>query len=236
MAHSSTLNQVLLSKMARRTRKPVKYIREQVSKRAARLSVTSQAAQVIWAKELGIGTTIVLRRLPPHVQEQVRSSVGAQAPAKVSGTGISGSKKKRAAFPDPLGSAIDHLLTDRELQSRCKDLLQRPRHFDRAVREATTVLENRLKLLAGITSRINPEALVNTTLNPDLAKAELIVSSEPSEQAGVHSICKGIMLTFRHKTHHQLDDRVTREDALRICSFIDVLLAILRKAKRRANP
>lgn len=226
------LDQALLKKIASKIRKPLQYVREQTSRRASRLSITSEAAQVLWAKELGIGTGVALRRLAPHVQDQVQGALPTafarpRAHVKTSG------RARRPAPADPIGMATEYLLADQELRDRCQDLLKRRRHFDRVLREATTVLENRIKSLSGLTGAINPEPLVNRALNADLNQTILQISTEPNEQAGFHSICRGIVLAFRHRAHHQLDDKVTRQDALKFCGFIDVLLDILRKAKRR---
>jgi len=223
--------------MARKVGKPEKYVREQISKRASRFSIASQAAQVLWAKELGIGTGVALRSLPPHMQEQVQSALPTafvnhtpQSPTSRKST-----RRAYARVADPISLAVDYLLSDKELKSRCADLLKKRRHLDRAFREATTVLENRIKRLANMKGR-NPEQLVNLALNPDTAKAILLVSSEQGEQAGFHSICKGIVLAFRHRAHHELDDQVTRESALKFCAFIDVVLTFLAKAQIRSQP
>lgn len=199
------------------------------------MSIVSEAAQILWAKELGIGTGAPLRRLEPHVQEQVRSALPSVFVPPRSSQATTAKASQPAKSRDPLGLAVDYLLADEELRSRCKDLLRKRRHLDRVFREATTVLENRIKRLAGIPGKMNPEPLVNTVLNPDPTKAILVVSNEPSEQAGIRSLCRGIVLTFRHKAHHELDDKATRENALKLCSFVDVLLSILGTAKKQTG-
>lgn len=230
---SPRLNQSLLRKIAGKTRKPLQYVREQISRRASRLSITSEAAQVLWAKELGIGTAVALRQLEPHMQEQVRNALPSVFVTRPNdGTQRQIKRGTLRALRAPVRLAVDYLLEDDELKSRCQDLLYKKRHLDRALREATTVLENRIKQRAGIRDRLNPEPLVNTALNPDPKKAVLVVSNEPSEQAGFHSICRGIVLAFRHKAHHELDDKVTQKDALKFCAFVDVLLGILANARK----
>lgn len=230
------LDQDLLKKIAAKVGKPIQYIREQTSKRAAKLSVTSEAAQVLWAKELGLGTGFALRRLPPHVHQQVQTALPGSSGRTTRHP--AGSPTKRAQKVSPAAqvrAATDFLLSDDELRGRCRDLLARPKHLDRVLREATTILENRIKNLSELTGAINPEPLVNRALNPDLGKAILLISTEPTEQAGFHAICRGIVLAFRHRAHHQLDDKVTPEHALKLCAFIDVLLDILGKATRRVS-
>ena len=130
-------------------------------------------------------------------------------------------------------AAADYLIKDTELLSRCKDLLRRKKHQDRVLREATTVLEDRIRSLAGITDTLRPEELVNTVLNPDPNRAILVFGKTPSEQQGFHSVCRGIVLAFRHKVHHTLDDDIVREDSLKFLAFIDLLLGLLSTTKKR---
>ncbi len=226
------IDPALLDKIADKIGKRKKYVREQISKRATRFSIASTAAQILWAKELGIGTAVALRSLPPHIQEQVQSRLPTSF-VKEKIERPKGSKHKnqpRAKAMDPISVAVDNLLTDPELKSRCSDLIKKKQHLDRAFREATTVLESRIKRLANIKGR-NPGQLVNLAINPDPTKAILILSSEPSEQEGFHSICKGIVLAFRNRAHHDIDDKTTREDALKFCAFVDVVLNFLSNAQ-----
>lgn len=143
-----------------------------------------------------------------------------------------GPGKKSPKSRDPTGLAIDYLLSDKELKSRCEDLLKRPRHFDRVFREATTVLETRIRSLSGITKKMHPSDLVSRVINPDPTKAILVLSEDKSEQEGFHGICKGTILGFRDPLHHQLDEKVTQQDALKFCAFVDMLLDLLGKARK----
>ncbi len=232
------LDQGLLDRMADRIKKTPQYVREQTSRRASRLGIASEAAQVLWAKELGIGTAGALRRLPPHMQDQVQnalpSAFASQASARLSPRPArSAVNPAKAPASNQIGMATDYLLADDVLRDRCQDLLKKRRHHDRVLREATTVLESRIKRLAELKGSILPEHLVNTALNGDPTKAILLMSDEPNEQAGFHSICRGIVLAFRHRAHHNIDDGITPQDALKFCGFIDVLLGFVGKAKRR---
>lgn len=235
MPPKTTLDQKLLAKMSAHLDKNPDYVRQQISKRANRLHVTSQASQVIWASQLGIATGRALKGLEAHVQQQVKAALGG-APSE--GRGLQAQPTSVASDThrqqDPLTVASDALLIDPELRSRCSDLLRRKKHLDRALREATTILENRIRQLAGITSSMKPEELVNTALNPDPTKAMLLYGSSPSEQQGLHSICRGIVLAIRHPTHHKLTEATTRESALQFCAFIDLLLQTLATTNRRS--
>jgi hypothetical protein len=220
----------LLENIARARRKPEKYVREQISKSAARLGITSEAAQIVMAREFGLGTAQALRKLPPHAQDQVHRVPNALAgPRSVAQKPEVSRGKAVKTLPE---IAAIEMLRDQELKSRCADLLKARRHFDRVFREATTVLDDRIKKKSGI-KRMNPVALVGKALNPDPQKSVLVVSDEAAEQEGVHSICKGLMLAFRDKTHHELNDKLTRNDAIKFCGFVDTVLAIMDGARVR---
>jgi uncharacterized protein (TIGR02391 family) len=186
-------------------------------------------------RELRIGTGQAFGKLQPHEQEQVRqagSPAGGDVPqGKENGRAAPG---KRPSRPAPEIAAIG-MLQDEQLRSRVADLLRANKHFDRAFREATTVLDSRIKKKSGI-KRMNPVPLVGKALSPNPDDAILVVSEERAEQEGVYSICKGLMLAFRDPTHHELNDKLTRNDAIKFCGFIDTVLALVDGAKVRLPP
>jgi hypothetical protein len=223
------LNSDLLDKMVRKTHKSKQYLREQVSRSASRRGVSSYAAQLLWARELGLGIASALSKADSDVKNEVRSSP-AVAPTVINRTSrrlVRSSPKNRG--PN-LGAAIDFLLEDAELRGRCRDLLLARRHYDRVVREATTVLDSRLKTVSGI-AHLNPAALVGKTLAPDPAKAVIVVSSEQDQQEGFFYVCKGVMQAFRNRAHHTLSNAFTQADALKFCGFIDTILAVIGKGQ-----
>jgi hypothetical protein len=148
------LDQTILKKMGKATKKDLQYVREQISRRASRSGISSEAAQIIWASQLGIGSGRFLRSLQPHLQEQVRQGF----PENRLSRPIRSESKRGAPrrIPDPLRGAVDLLLRDPDLRKRCGDLLKGRRPYDRVVREATTILDSRLKKLGHI--RGLPEA------------------------------------------------------------------------------
>jgi hypothetical protein len=232
------LDQRLLRKLSAKVSKSEQYIREQLSKRASKLGIASEVAQILWAKEYGIGTARFYHSLPPHIQDQVHKSLPAvfsRAPLAPLARVRRGPRRiPMRARRDSVRLASEFLLVDHELRERCGDLLRAKGKFDRVFREATTLLDDRLRILGSVAGKMNPADLVGKALNPDPDKAVLIVSDEADEQAGFFHICKGLVLAFRNPTHHRLTDRFTREDALRFCGFVDILLATLKQARR--NP
>lgn len=136
------------------------------------------------------------------------------------------------AASDPVRAAIDTLLSDTELRKRCSDLLKGRGPYDRAIREATTILDARLKKLGGITTYMNPADVVGKVLSPDPNKAIIKVSTEAAEQEGMFNICKGLTLAFRGPLHHALKDHMTRPEALKFCGFVDILLGVFTEAAK----
>jgi len=72
------LDQKLLEKLANKLRKPTKYVKEQVSKKASKNNVQSEAYLVKWAKDVGIGCQTYFNRLDPNIKRQVSDLASAQ--------------------------------------------------------------------------------------------------------------------------------------------------------------
>jgi hypothetical protein len=121
-------------------------------------------------------------------------------------------------------------ITDKVLKERCSDILTAPGNFDRVINQATTVLEDRIRSKSNLMDLIGVD-LVNRAINPEPSKSILVINGSKEEHEGLHYICKGIMLAFRNPTHHKITDKYRREDALKVCAFIDNILSVLEGAK-----
>jgi hypothetical protein len=224
------LDHHILEKLAEEIGKPEKYVREQISKRASRLGVSSEAAEILWARELHIPTARFQRKLPEPIQVQVRDLLPTVFSRPHIREGTAAVPKHEASRKvHALKAAIEYLLVDQELRERCSDLLRAKGNFDRVFREATTVLDDRLKRLAKITTKVNPAALAGMVLHPK--NPLLRVSPDDDEQLGFYYICNGMFLAFRNPTHHKLSDKFTRQSALEFCGFVDSLLLVLGKTQ-----
>jgi Protein of unknown function (Hypoth_ymh) len=229
------LDQGILKKLAKKTGKKEQYLREQISRRAARQGITSPAAEILWARDFGIGTGRYLSTLPAHIQDQVRDGVSTGGRPARAPRGAEAKATRTRAIADPVRAAIDTLLSDPELRKRCSDLLKGSGPYDRAIREATTILDHRLKKLGDITGYMNPADVVGKVLSPDPNKAIIKVSTEAAEQEGMFNICKGLTLAFRGPLHHTLKDHMTRQEAVKFCGFIDTLLGVLTEATKASG-
>lgn len=226
------LNPGLLKKLQKATGgKPLTYIREQISKKASRASISSLAAQIVWAQGKRIGVAHALNKAPPEVREEVRSAQRpTPAPARAYRAPRESDRAESRKGKPFTAATIKALLQDQQMRERCRDLVLARKHFDRAFREATTILDDRLKNRSGI-KNMSPVNLVGKVLNPDPQKAVIVMSANGDEQEGFHAVCKGVMLAFRNKAHHSLSDKFTREDALKFCGFIDTLLGAIEQAE-----
>jgi len=121
-------------------------------------------------------------------------------------------------------------IKDEELKGRCADLLSAPSNFDRAINQATQVLEDRIRTMSSSNQDLTGTQLVNTVIKSEIGKTVLKVSDDDGEQKGFADICRGVMFAFRNPTHHQISDKFGREDALKVCAFIDSLLGVIEKA------
>lgn len=118
-------------------------------------------------------------------------------------------------------------IKDPELKDRCADLLSAPRNFDRAINQATQILEDRIRKKSGVDVKFSGTQLVNEVLKTDIAKTIIILSDDKDEHEGLCHVARGIMQAFRNPTHHIIADKFSREDALKVCAFIDNLLRII---------
>ncbi len=233
MARPRILDPKLLAKIAgKRGKKKITDINKIVSSRAARLGVSSEAALIILAKEHGIGTAAYQRGLDSAKQAEVRDALPTIFATAARRTGSTKGVTKR---PTPgvskraqLKSAIEYLIQDSELRERCGDILLASSNFDRPVNQATLVLEDRIRKKSQPTQRLVGENLVGYAFNEELSKTVLrVASNDADDQRGFTQMLRGAVPAFRNKTHHHIINNFSREEAMRVCGFIDTLLRVV---------
>jgi uncharacterized protein (TIGR02391 family) len=117
------------------------------------------------------------------------------------------------------------VIRDDDLRRRCADLLAAEGDYDRAVREACTVLEDRVRKLVGA-----PNALIGTRLMDSAlwgSSRELRLSDHDGEQEGAWQMYRGLMAFYRNPVGHRLHDDLDRTEALHVVSWIDHLLWLI---------
>ncbi len=141
-------------------------------------------------------------------------------------------------FGAPDLSAIPHLIPlteighlDTELWARCRLSLSAggidPKAWDKAVRIATVVLEERLRKL-GKTEAINPDATGEGIVNIIFASKNPVLSGKLEEKKlkAYRDLYSGMMSVFRNSYAHRIVDP-SPEIGGAIIVFIDLLLKML---------
>jgi uncharacterized protein (TIGR02391 family) len=116
-------------------------------------------------------------------------------------------------------------IRDDDLRRRCADLLAADGDYDRAVREACTVLEDRVRKLTKA-----PNALIGTRLMESTFWGKDIkfrLSDHDGEQEGVLQMYRGLMAFYRNPVGHRLHDDLDRQEALHVVAWIDHLLWLI---------
>jgi len=233
MARPRILDSKIMSKVAKKLgKKNITAINVMVSHKASTLGISAEAALILLAKESGVGTSTYQRSLDVAKQAEVRDALPSLfTPSTRTETNGQQIKNKRSAQTSRralLKSAIEYLIQDQTLIDRCVDNLTGRRNFDIAINQATLILEDRIRNKAQPTKKLVGEPLVNFAFNEDLTKTVLqVASNDADDQRGFTQILRGLVPTFRNKTHHHVIKTFSREEAMRVCGFIDVLLRVV---------
>lgn len=103
--------------------------------------------------------------------------------------------------------------------------------FDRAINQATQVLEDRIKKKSGLEqTNLIGIALISKAVHSKIEQTILKFSDETDIQEGYSFIFKGLISTYRNPTHHSLNFKCNREYALKFCAYIDELLKEVEKS------
>jgi uncharacterized protein (TIGR02391 family) len=120
------------------------------------------------------------------------------------------------------------LIRDEELRRRCLDLLSADDHYDRVVREASVVLENRVRNAIGASSSLIGTSLMEIAFSSK--EPRLRLSDVEAEQLGAMQMFRGTMAFFRNAAGHKIVDGYDRDEALRFVAWIDLLLGFVLKS------
>lgn len=227
------LDKKIMQKIAQKTGKNnLARVNVMVSHRATKLGISPEAALVLLAKQNGIGSAIYQRGLDSSKQAEIRHALTTPiAPIRsipASKNEVRGQATHSTSHHAALRNAIESLIQDTELRARCIDLLLMKSKFDRPINQATLVLEERIRTRSQPQSSLVGENLVNFAFKDDPNTTVLRVDGGGTDdQRGFTQILRGIFPAFRNKTHHHITDSFSREDAIRVCAFIDVLLRVV---------
>jgi uncharacterized protein (TIGR02391 family) len=232
---SRILNAKIVEKLCKARRLTPNAVRVKVSQLAAKLGVPSQVALVLLAREDGIGTAVYQRSLNADMQAAIRDTLA--KPKTVlhrpsSPKTVATMERRSTSRRNVLKGAIELLIHDEQLRSKCADILLARSNFDRPINQATLVLEDRIRKKVRPPIPMVGETLVNYAFNEKLEKTRLrVASAQAEEQRGITIILRGFVPAFRNITHHHIVDTFTQEDAIRTCVFIDLLLRVVDSTK-----
>ncbi len=134
----------------------------------------------------------------------------------------------RAAMP--VAMSLESLIRDDELRRRCLDLVAAARDHDRAIREASVLLEDRIRKRLGGSAKDGVK-LMSEALNA--TDGRLVLSSRADEQEAAHALFRGVAGFLRNPSTHKLDDQTGPEEALRVVVIVDYMLKLVARATER---
>ncbi len=124
-------------------------------------------------------------------------------------------------------------IEDSEIKQRCGDILLGEGAFDRAINQATQILEDRIKVKAGLKdSPLIGLQLVSKAIHSKIDETILKFSDKSDVQEGYANLFKGIVSIYRNPTHHTLSFECSRDYALKVCAHIDELLKVLECSEK----
>jgi uncharacterized protein (TIGR02391 family) len=126
---------------------------------------------------------------------------------------------------------ISDLIADPELRVRTQDLLAAPGHFDRVLREASVVLESRIRKLTGSKAQAGV-AVMEQAFSPKAGP--LALSTDPKLQQAAMQLYASVMGFIRNDVGHGLKDEVTEQDAWRFVAMVDLLLSWAERAAAKS--
>lgn len=131
--------------------------------------------------------------------------------------------------------ALYNAIEDTELQKRCGDiLLEASDAFDRVINQATQILEDRIKKKSNLQdTNLIGLPLVSKAIHSKIELTILKFSDNPDIQEQYSALFKGIIGVYRNSTHHGFDYVCTREEALKFCAYIDMLLKEVENAEKQ---
>lgn len=120
---------------------------------------------------------------------------------------------------------LPSLIADEELRRRCYDLLVAEGDYDRVVREACVVLEDRVRKAASYGKSQVGVALMQSVFSPK--NPVLRLSAHEQEQQGAMNIFAGVMGFFRNDAGHNLVESYSQDDVVRLVAMVALLLKLV---------
>jgi uncharacterized protein (TIGR02391 family) len=124
------------------------------------------------------------------------------------------------------------VILDQELLRISRRITNNPNNNDRVIDNALTVLEDRIRNVAGLNKSDFGQRLIDKTFRP--GDGVLIISDVGNEPEGYWKLFDGFFKALKNPLSHRRIPYVKNE-AIQIIQFADYLISLLEKAKQR-NP
>jgi hypothetical protein len=130
---------------------------------------------------------------------------------------------------------LDCVVFDEELLEDVEDLLQRGKYHT-AIREATLLLEERMRAKAELPKEVYGSKLATKTIHPKEGKLKIPPFEDKNEWKGIFQLYDGTMAFIRNIPNHYTTDFFDDPtNALQIIIFIDSLLRLLGQTEPKGN-
>jgi len=135
----------------------------------------------------------------------------------------------------------DVQIYDEALKDRCLPLLDLIKkkgdesQLDTVVTEMSRILEDRIRVVAGLTEKMNPDKLMGEVFHPN--KGGLLkFSDDVAVQQGVFFLFSGYSAFIRNEVMHRLVTKYTVGRVEQLLGFVDYLLYLLTQAEKPPTP
>jgi hypothetical protein len=198
---------------------------------AARPNISREALSAVDQKlaalrekvEMGVFKEATVR--PLLADEIVVAQIPVCVASEVSEQSLAGARQPRPVVLDSIE------VVDPELRNRCLDLFgqftETGQHdrLDTVISEATRILEDRLRRLAGAAPTVVGTDLASYALSGSTPR--IVLSAVGAEQEAAHLLFRGVFGFVRNRVHHHLVADVSPVRALQIVGTVDYLLSLL---------
>jgi len=130
-------------------------------------------------------------------------------------------------------NSVKPIILDEELQKTVRKITDNPENNDRAIDDAITTLEDRIRNVAGLTNNDYGQRLIDKALRPQVGI--LIISDVANEQEGYWKIYDGFLKAFKNPTSHRRVRNISKNEANQIIQFTDYLIGLLQNVSQRKS-
>ncbi len=161
--------------------------------------------------------------------ENVKTLMETGTMAKVPTGNIMGKIEKNRKLSN-IASTRTIILMDQELKRTVREITNDSFNNDRALDDAATILEDRIRNVAGLQKSDIGQRLIDKALNP--SNGVLVISEVANEQEGYWKLYDGFLKAIKNPTSHRRI-KITKKEVMQIIEFADFLIGLLQRSRQR---